>query len=365
MKKLFRVLALLLIASHAQAATLTAFSCNLQHGQGTDLSFNFQRQIDSMAGADIIAVQERSTTETGWNTPLSNAGLTEAVFAADPGGGDGQALWIKNSTISVVQTYTHPLTNVANPTSGSTTFGWDGSTDVRRSAAAAKLSVGGLQFYAVSIHFCPSRCNDSSSVTTSAQRESQIDDLKNWISATLTGGLKILVLGDYNFAPNQPKIGGGVVFDLLTPTYTNLWDAAVTAGTATASWGDRNSDGIPDMPVSSSTSRTHDTRIIDGGLLSIASANTTWTLTNANIPDVRATCPHALVAGGALPSCSPEVDGGPGVSSEQWDIPEDFGVRPSDHNWITFTFTIVTTTSASTNRGHTHGVFKTRRGVIR
>ena len=47
-----------------------------------------------------------------------------------------------------------------------------------------------------------------------------------------------------------------------------------------------------------------------------------------SVPDGRAQCPQALVSGGAFKHC-PSV-----VSSQQWDIPEDQGVRLSDHNWI-------------------------------
>ncbi len=116
----------------------------------------------------------------------------------------------------------------------------------------------------------------------------------------------------------------------------DLWPAGITAGTATANWGDRNSDGQPDMPLGTTTTRTHDTRGIDYMMV--------WgtvTLVSIDVPDLRETCPHGLVnQGDNFPACSPEVNGGPGVSGQQWDIPEDFGVRPSDHNLMTVTVTI-------------------------
>ena len=333
-----RLISLLLVAVfaasaiNAQTTSVTFYTANLQHGQGTDNAFDFQRQIVSMADADIIATQERTTAETGWNTPLSENGFTEALYFADPAGGDGQALWVKSATVTVNTTYTHALTNTTNPTSGSSTFGWDGSTDIRRSAAALKVTKGGQQFYVVDVHLCPSKCNDSSITTQSAQRESQITDLKNWISTTLTGGLSVVMLGDFNLAPDQPKIGGGVELEMLTPTYTDLWQAGMTGGVASASWGDRDANGVTDMPISSLLTRTHDTRRID--YIFLTAGTTTFSLTSISVPDTRATCPHALVAGGALPSCSPEVVGGPTVSGEQWDIEDDFGVKPSDHNWV-------------------------------
>lgn len=340
MRRLITLLLLIFVfafAGHAQT-TVKFLQANLQHGQGTDALFNFQRQIDYMADADIVAVQERTVGETGWDTPLSNAGFSEAVCLQNSTIADANCLWTKNSTVTVNVTYTHAL---------STGFiSWDGSTDVDKSAVAAKVTVGGKQFYAVSTHLCWSRCADSSGSQFSVQRVAQETELLNWVSSTLTGGLDVVILGDMNFAPDYPKSPSGLQLDLFTANYTDLWQAGITTSTAFAPWADRGStsfpdtgDGVADMPIGNLTTRTSDYRRIDYGFLN--QNPTTLSLSSITVLDTRAPCPHALVAGGALPGCTPEVTGGPvGDSPNQWDIPEDYGVRPSDHNWIQIVLTI-------------------------
>jgi len=269
--------------------------------------------------------------------------MSQAVFMADPSGGDGQAIWIRTATVTANTTYTHVLTNSANPTSGSTTFGWDGSTDCRRSVAAAKVTSSSVQFYVVSVHLGPSRCNDSSGTLTSVMRESQMNDLNTWITATLTGGLPVVPIGDFNVPPNQAKNGGGNQIDLMTAVYTDLWQAGLTAGTATANWGDRDGDGIADMPLGSLTTRTHDTRPrIDYIFLTPGVAS--LTLASIDVPDVRATCSVALtnIQGNQCTSCGSAIKECPDVSAPSmvWDVPDDQGVRPSDHNWVKAVLTV-------------------------
>jgi endonuclease/exonuclease/phosphatase family metal-dependent hydrolase len=315
-----------------QTNTVVLYTANLAHGRGTDALFNYQRQIDYMADGDILAVQERSTTETGWDTPLSNAGFTEAVCLQNSSIADDNCLWIKNSTVTVNATYSHALSDGF--------ISWDGSTDVDKSAVAAKVTVAGRQFYVVSTHLCWSRCADSSGSQFSVQRVAQATELLNWIGTTLTGGLDVVILGDMNFAPDYPKSPSGLQLDLFTVNYTDLWQAGITASVAFAPWTDRGStsfpdtgDGVADMPIGSLTTRTADYRRIDYGFLN--KNPTTLSLSSITVTDTRAPCPHALVAGGALPGCTPEVTGGPvGDSPNQWDLPEDYGVRPSDHNWV-------------------------------
>lgn len=329
---LIRVLLLILAFTiPVTAQTVTLYTANLQHGQGTDLTFDFSRQITALSSADIITVQERTSSELGWNSPMSSAGFAQAVYLENnTTEGDGPAIWYKTSTVTVNDTWTRALTTGTNPSCGSPNVGWDCTTDVRKSAVAAKVTVSGKQFYVVSVHGCWSRCANSSGSTTSLQRENQMNDLVSWISSTLTDNIPVVIGGDFNFGPDYPKSTGGLIKDILTATYSDLWNAGITAGTATANWGDRNSDSIADMPVADLTTRTHDTRRIDYFFLKGAGL----TLASIDLPDNRTTCPHGLVAGGALPSCSPEVVGGPGVSDQQWDIPDDFGVRPSDHNFL-------------------------------
>lgn len=347
------VVAMLVVASPsrlvAQSTTLKVYQSNLQHGQGTDNAFNFPRQVTAMADADIMFVQERSTTETGWNVSLAAAGFAQAVYREnDSNQADGPAIWYKTSTVTVNAVFDTALqtTNL---------IGWDGSTTVNKSAVGASVTVGGHQFYVFSTHLCWSRCNDSSSVTTSSQREGQIATFLTWVDTVTGGSPNVLIGGDMNFAPDSPKIGGGFQKDLFTAAnYTDLWTAGMAAGTATANWGDRDSNSVADMPVADLTTRTHDTRRID--YLYLKAGATVLTMTAIDLPDLRATCPHALVAGGAFPSCSPEVAGGPGSnqggSDKQWDIPDDYGVRPSDHNFMSATFTVGT---ASGGGGRQHG----------
>lgn len=317
----------------ATIATVTLMTANLQHGVGTDNSFGFSRQVDAMAGADIIAVQERTTGEGGWGGPMAGAGLVQAVYLENnTTEGDGPAIWYKSSTVTVHEVYSRALTTGTNPSCGSPNVGWDCTTDVRKSAVAAKVTAGGRQFYVVSVHGCWSRCNNSSSDIKSTQRENQLNDLVSWIASTLTGGLDVVILGDFNHAPDTAKTTGGLIKDILTASYTDLWNAGITASVATAPWNDRDGVGGADMPVGDLTTRTHDTRRIDYIYLKTSAVG--LSLASIELPDLRVTCPHGLVAGGAFPSCSPEVQGGTGVSGQQWDIPDDFGVRPSDHNFL-------------------------------
>lgn len=204
---LFIVL-MVLVAPVSAQSTVTIRTANLQHGQGTDGSFNYQRQIDKLAGADIVVVQERSVSDTGWDIPMSNAGLTQAVFKAHWGSpGDGNAIWVRN-TVTVIQPYTFDMANGTNPTSGSSVFGWDGSTDIRRSLCAIKAQVGGKQFYVVSLHLVAASGEDSSNTNFASQRVDQINSALSWINANLPGAnvtVPVIIGGDFNLPPNYPR----------------------------------------------------------------------------------------------------------------------------------------------------------------
>lgn len=343
MDGIVRVLLLLLCLPLTATAQIILKQANLQHGMYTSgvFSFSGQAAILSGGGTDIVGANEVTVGDiTSWDNGFTTGGMARAIFDEHPAVGDGNAIWYRSSTVTVNQTYSHDLVNGTNPTSGSSTFGWDGSTDIRRSVVAAKVTISGTQLYVVAVHLCPSACRDSSGTTESVQRVNQINDLISWISTTLTGGLPVVILGDLNLARDTAVGGGGTQIGLFTDAgYSDLWVQAIAEGKATANWGDRNSDSIADMPIGTVgtgvTTRTHDSRWIDFVLLKGSGLS----LTSLDIPDLRETCPHGLVAGGAMPSCSPEVTGGPNVSGQQWDIPEDFGVRPSDHNWVTLTLT--------------------------
>ena len=103
-----------------------------------------------------------------------------------------------------------------------------------------------------------------------------------------------------------------------------MWQTGLSNSLAEANWGDRDNNSIPDMPLGLNT-RTHDTRRIDYILYKPNSGSIT--LVKISVPDGRATCPQALVSTGDNYKSCPSV-------TQQWDIPEDQGVRLSDHNWI-------------------------------
>lgn len=339
MRLLRTLLLIFVVALTAQAQTVVLFTANLNHGQGTDSSFDFSRQVAALNTGDIIAVQERTSSETGWNSPMSSAGLVQAVYLENnTTEGDGPAIWYKSSTVTVNTTYSRALTTGTNPSCGSPNVGWDCSTDVRKSAVAAKVTVSGKQFYVVGVHLCWSRCANSNGSTTSVQRENQASDLVSWISSTLTGGLPIVILGDMNFGPDYPKSTGGFIRDIFTATYTDLWVAGVAAGTATTPWGDRDVDGTVDMtPADLGTqttgTRTHDTRRIDYAFL-LTSA-TSITLNAISVPDSRANCSVPLTTGGTFKQCPDITD-----SALLWDVTDDQGVRTSDHNFMKVTLNL-------------------------
>lgn len=322
------LLTLLLAITACGQTTVTFWTANLQHGQGTDNNFNYIRQIDALPGAEVIAVQERGTTDTGWNTGMASAGLVQAVYLENnPTEGDGPAIWYKSSTITISATFTRALTTGTNPSCGSPNVGWDCTTDVRKSAVAVKAAKSGRQFYFVSTHLCWSRCGNSNGNSVSVQRENQASDLVSWISATLTDNIPVIIGGDMNFSPEFAKSTGGLIKDIFTATYTDLWNAGITAGTATTPWGDRDADGIADMtPADIGTqttgTRTHDTRRIDYFFVK----GTGVSLVSISVPDSRATCSVALTANGIFKEC-PDV-------AQLWDVTDDQGVRASDHNFI-------------------------------
>jgi endonuclease/exonuclease/phosphatase family metal-dependent hydrolase len=306
--------------------TLTLVSANLQKGRGTDDVINQSRQVTALAGigGDIWAIQERNTGDTGWDSSLSTAGYAQAVYLENaPSQGDGPAIWYKTSTVTIEDTYSKALYTGVHPlcTEGQINLGRDCSTDVRKSAVAAKVTVAGKTFYVVSTHLCWSACWDSNVLTTSVQRVNQINDLLSWIDTTLTGGLDVFIIGDMNFAPDYPKSPSGVQLDLFTGDYDDLWQVALAEDKASAPWGDRDSNGQADMPIGNLTTRTLDSRRIDYFFLNNNSVD--FTLNSMSLPDLRATCSQALVNG----VCTADVVQTIGFS-------EDAGVKPSDHNWI-------------------------------
>jgi endonuclease/exonuclease/phosphatase family metal-dependent hydrolase len=407
-RSLFTLLLVLFWAIAAAAQTITVTTANLQHGEGTDSVTNYSRQITKLVAnsPDLIAVQERTTGETAWDAPMAAAGLAQAVYQEnDSNQGDGPAIWYKTSTVTINQTY---FTNLQT----TNLVGWDGSTTVNKAAVAAKVTVGGKQFYFVSTHLCWSACADSNGSQFSIQRVGQIKTLLAWINTTLTGGLDVVIAADFNYSPEYPResafsadpttniltvtahgwangapvtvrnnggtlsggltagtqyyvrdattntiklattpggtavdvtsAGSGTNFvagfqrDLFTSAgFADEWVVGIARGTATTPWGDRDADGIVDMTPSdigtqTSGTRTHDRRRIDS--IYILRQAGRLALQSITVPDSRATCTTTLTTTGTFKEC-PDVN-----SSYLQDVTDDQGVRPSDHNFMTATF---------------------------
>ena len=300
-------------------SSLKMVTANLQHGQSTDETYHYDQQANKItATSDLVAAQEVSDGDiSNWDTAFDAGGFHQVEFRLNPGQGDGNAIWARNS-LTEIQTYEHDLTN------GSSNVGHDGSTDIRRSVVAAKFTFNSQQFYVVSVHLCPSICRNNSNTTESVQRVAQIQDLLSWIDSTLTGGLPVFILGDLNLTIDTPKQPSGFQFDLFTQAgFSDLWQTGLSNSLAEADWGDRDQDTIPDMPLGLNT-RTHDGRRID--YILYKPNNGSIALVNISVPDGRAQCPQALTPHSPYAYCS--------AVSQRWELPEDQGVRLSDHNWV-------------------------------
>lgn len=303
--------------------SLTAFTFNLQHGQGTDGNFNFQRQIDAMSAGDIIAVQERSGSETGWDTPMVNAGYSQAIYKSNQiGGTDGNAIWYKSSTITVLQTYDVQLSVGAQT-------GWSG-TNVDKSAVIAKVQAEGQKFFFVGTHLCQAAGADSNGALTSTIRENQIKTLLDFIDHNLFG-LDVTIAADLNYGiPNYLLNGGGFQEDLFVRAgFVDQWRDGITKGIATVPWANFDGTGGADMVVGESII-THDTRWIDS--IKKRTVNRALTLTGVQVPDMRVTCSGALTGS---PLRCPDV-----ATDQLTGTVLDYGVKPTDHNPMRATFSV-------------------------
>ena len=271
---------------------------------------------------DLFAIQERSGSETGWNTPMSNAGLVESVYRPNQiAGSDGCAIWYKSSTVTVLNSYEVQLSIGAQT-------GWSG-TNVDKSAVASKVQVEGQKFYFVSTHLCQAAGADSNGALTSVIRENQIKTLLNFIDNNLLG-LDVVIAADFNYGPNYLLNDGGFQIDLfLRAGFVDLWRTGMTNSTATVPWNDRDEAGGADLTVSDDTI-THDTRRIDS--IYLRRVNRALTFTGIQIPDLRANCSGALTGS---PLRCPDV-----ASGQLTGTVLDYGVRPTDHNVVKATFNI-------------------------
>lgn len=304
--------------------SVKTFTFNLQHGAGTDGVTNYQRQIDAMSGADLVAVQERSSPDTGWDTPLANAGMAQAIYRPNQiGGGDGNAIWYKSSTITVLNTYEVQLSVGA-------TSPWDGGTNVDKCAVVAKVQSEGQKFYFVGTHLCQNAGADADQAHTSVIREGQIKTLLNFIDSNLLG-LDVVIAADFNYGiPDYTLNGGGLQEDLFTRAgFVDCWRDGIAKGVATVPWANLDASGGADMVVGESII-THDTRWIDS--VKKRTVNRALTLSGIQIPDMRVTCSTSLTGS---PLFCPDV-----VLDQRTGTALDYGVRPTDHNPVTATFTV-------------------------
>lgn len=268
-------------------------TANLQHGERSDGVTDYALQVSVLTpGTDIICVQERSIGDTGWDAALAAAGFQEAHFRVNGHGNDGPAIWIRSSTVTVLQVYDIALSTGA--------IGWSGQ-NVDKAAVAAKVQVGGKTFFIVSTHLAWSAGADIEGSPYSTIRVNQINTLLSWRSSTLTGH-DVFLGGDLNFAPDYPVNPSGTQLGLfLNAGFVDLWREGLTDSKAFAPWGDRNADNVLDMPLSDLGSITHDIRRIDYKLL--LSLSGVLSLRSITLMDTRA-----------------------GTSFT--------GTRPSDHNFI-------------------------------
>lgn len=303
--------------------SVSAYTFNLQHGEGTDAVTDYQRQITAMGSADLIAVHERSDPDSGWDTPMAGAGLAQAIYKPNQiGGGDGNAIWYKSSTITILNTYEVQLSIGAQT-------GWSG-TNVDKCAVAAKVQAEGQRYYFVGTHLCQAAGADSNGAITSVIRENQIKTLLTFIDQNLLG-LDVLIAADFNYGiPNYELNGGGLQEDLFTRAgFVDQWREGIAKGIATVPWNDRDGTGGADMVVGESII-THDTRWIDS--LKKRTVNRALTLTGITIEDMRVNCSGALTGS---PLRCPDVD-----ASNLTGTVLDYGVRPTDHNPMKGTFSI-------------------------
>lgn len=294
--------------------SVTAYTFNVQHGEGTDGVTNYQRQVTAMSSGDLIAVQERTHPDTGWDTPLSNAGMAQAVYRPNQiGGGDGNAIWYKSSTITVLQTYEVQLSIGAQT-------GWSG-TNVDKCAVAAKVQAEGQKFYFVSTHLCQAAGADSSGALTSTIRENQIKTLLGFIDDNLKG-LDVVTAADFNYDPKAYLLnGGGFQEDLfLRAGFVDCWREGLALGVATVPWANLDGTGGADQVVGENII-THDTRWIDS--VKKRTVNRALTLTGITLPDQRVACSTSLTGS---PLFCPDV-----VEGQRTGTVLDYGKRPTDH----------------------------------
>jgi endonuclease/exonuclease/phosphatase family metal-dependent hydrolase len=374
-------------------STVSIYLANLQHGEGTDGIYNPSRQVNILTPAtDIICVQERTTGDNSWNSLLNPIGFQEAVYLENsPTQGDGPAIWYKSSTVTLNAFYSKKLSTGAVGWSGenvdkaavavkvtsggkqfyvvSTHLAWSAGADAQGSQYSVirvnQLKVlmdwirttltGGLDIVlAGDMNLTPIMpreqtftANSGSDIITSTNHQyvnGQPVTVRNTggalpgnLAGSTTYYVRDVTTDTFRLAAtlggsaiNLSSNGTGTNYvistqiDIITGTYDDLWVTGINSGKATADWYDLDFNGVPDMPISNLGTRTHDTRRIDYFFL--IKNSTSLSLRGIDLPELRIQCSTALE--GSPPYCPDTAE------NQRSQVPEDTGVRPSDHNWL-------------------------------
>ena len=250
--------------------------CNIQWGQGTDEVYNLNRQVSYMVEQNPDIISLNEVPNYANQAQTFQQLLTQAT----------------GTNWSVFYVLISPGNNVGQ----AILTKWPiVSTDldylaVERSVGEATIDVNGKLVSFFSTHL------DDSNTTN---RQVEVGELVPWMAGFAEPRI---IAGDFNSWP------GGDEITMMTANYNDSWVQAINVGTAVAY--------PPDNPVDPTNTRTRRARI-DYVFYSKGASN--LTLSAARVPDTR-----------NLSETPVELLG----------TPDDKGVRPSDHDWYTATFSV-------------------------
>jgi len=270
------------------STTLKVMQCNVQHSYGTDNVSNVQRQMNVVASHSphVVTMNEVFSGMAArylGDLQIATGKKWYEHYAEDfPGKGEGNViLSVFPFTGSAFHQYKTVLVSGLNET---------------MSAIMNSFKINGLLVNLFSTHFA---WNNGAAET--AARKEQVGELITWMAAF--AGFK-LVSGDLNVT----AINSDGSLTALINNYTDAWSNALSRSVATA---------YPDNPVSQYT-RTRHTRL-DYQFFNTGKG---WTVASAQIPDTRV---------------PPLLNPNPKVL-EKLGTADDYGVRPSDHNWLVVSY---------------------------
>ncbi|HUK89426.1 MAG TPA: endonuclease/exonuclease/phosphatase family protein [Blastocatellia bacterium] len=258
------------------AVSFKVMQCNIQWGNGTDNVYNLNRQVSYMVAQNPDILSLNEVPNYANQAQTFQQLLTQATGV----------------TWNVFYVLISPGNNVGQailtkwPIVGASSD----YLDFGRSVGEATINVNGKL-----ISFFSTHLDDADS----SNRQAEVAELTPW----MTGFAEPRIIsGDFNSWP------GGDEITMMTQLYNDSWPQAIDIGTAVAY--------PPDNPVDPTNTRTRRARI-DYVFYSKGASN--LTLTAARVPDTRNLS-------------EPPV--------ELLGTPDDKGVRPSDHNWYTATFSV-------------------------